>query len=72
MPPFDSEKTWLHLRQSIFTRHSRQLIVQSQQWKHQNNMRSLFKVNNKDIRTTSMILGIVSKFRFSREFKWID
>ena len=32
------------------------LLVQSQQWKHQNNMWNLFKVNNKDTRTTSLTL----------------
>ena len=32
------------------------LHVQSQQWKHQNNVWDLFKVNNKDNRTTSLIL----------------
>ena len=32
------------------------LLVQSQQWKHQNNMRNLFKVNRKDTRTTSLTL----------------
>ena len=32
------------------------LFVQSQQWKHQNNMRNLFKVNRKDTRTTSLTL----------------
>ena len=30
------------------------LLVQSQQWKHHNNMCNLFRVNNKDIRTTSL------------------
>ena len=33
---------------------SRHLLVQSQQWKHQNNMWNLFKVNNKDTKTTSV------------------
>ena len=33
---------------------SRHLLVQSQQWKPQNNMGNLFKVNNKDTRTTSI------------------
>ena len=32
--------------------HSRHLFVQSQQWKHQNNMLNLF---NKDSSTTSMV-----------------
>ena len=32
------------------------LLVQSQQWKHQNNVWNLFKVNNRDTRTTSMTL----------------
>ena len=33
---------------------SRNLLVQSQQGKHQNNVWNLFKVNNKDTRTTSV------------------
>ena len=33
---------------------SQHLLVQSQQWKRHNNMWNLFKVNNKDIRTTSL------------------
>ena len=33
---------------------SRHLLVQSQQWKHQSNVWSLFNFNNKDTRTTSM------------------
>ena len=33
---------------------SRYLIVQCQKWKHQNNMRKLFKVNNKDKKRTSV------------------
>ena len=32
------------------------LLVQSQQWKHQNNVWNLFKVNNKDARTRSWYL----------------
>ena len=32
------------------------LLVQSQQWKHQNNAWNLFKVNSKDARTTSWYL----------------
>ena len=31
---------------------SRHLLVQSKQWKHQNNVYNLFKGNNKDIRKT--------------------
>ena len=31
---------------------SRQLLVYSQHWKHQKNVLNLFKVNNKDTRTT--------------------
>ena len=30
------------------------LLVQSQQWKHQNNVWNMFKVNNKDTKTTSL------------------
>ena len=33
---------------------NRYLLVQSQQWKHQNNLWILFKVNNKDTKITSM------------------
>ena len=33
---------------------SQQLLVQSQQWKHQNNVWNLFKINNDDTRTTSI------------------
>ena len=32
------------------------LLVQSQQWKHQNNVPNMFKVNNKETRTTLMTL----------------
>ena len=35
---------------------SRHLLVQSQQLKHQNNVWNMFKVNNKDSRTTSLTL----------------
>ena len=33
---------------------SQHLLAQGQQWKHQNNMLNLFKVNNKGTRTTSL------------------
>ena len=33
---------------------SQHLLVQGQQWKYQNNVWSMFKVNNKDKRTTSL------------------
>ena len=33
---------------------SRHLLAQSEQWKHQNNVRNLSKVNNKNYRTASM------------------
>ena len=42
------------MRHSSFHLPSRALLVQSQQWKHQSNVWKLFKVNNKDTRTTSM------------------
>ena len=32
----------------------RRLLVQSQQWKQQKNVRNLFKVSNQDTRTTSI------------------
>ena len=47
--------------------HSRHLLVQSQQQKHQNNVLSLFNVNNKDNRTTS--LTSYSDFLLSLPFK---
>ena len=36
------------------TEPGRHLLVQSHQWKHQGNVRNLFKCNNKDTRTTLM------------------
>ena len=36
------------------------LIVQNQQWKHQNNVWNLFEANNKDIRRTSWLLTLSS------------
>ena len=39
----------------IYRKHSRHLPVQSQQRKHQNNVRNLFKFNNKDARATSVM-----------------
>ena len=33
---------------------SRHLLIQSQLWKHQKNVWNMFKVNNKDTRTTSL------------------
>ena len=35
---------------------SRQILVRSERWKHQNNARNLFKVNDKDTRTTLMLM----------------
>ena len=37
--------------------HSRQLLVYSQHWKHQENALNLFKVNNKDTRTIKPIIS---------------
>ena len=37
---------------------TRHLHVQSQQWKHQNNKRNLFKIDNKGTKTTSFIVVI--------------
>ena len=49
-------KNWKFTSQSnTFPR--RHLLVQSQQWNHQNNMGNLFKDNTKDNRTTSMTTG---------------
>ena len=45
---------------------SRDLLVQNQQWKHQNNERKLFKVSNKDIRTMLMTQTNPSKVGFMR------
>ena len=39
---------------NIILEPSRHLLVQSQQWKHQNNVWNRFKVNIKDTRMTSM------------------
>ena len=36
------------------------LLVQSQQWKHQNNTGNLFKVNNKDTRMKSYFINCCS------------
>ena len=44
---------WL-LHPSTKTQTSRHLLVQSQQWRHQNNVWNLFQVNNKDNRTMSL------------------
>ena len=35
-------------------RPNRHLLVRSQQWKHKSNVLNLFKINNKDIRKTSL------------------
>ena len=43
---------------------SRNLFVQSQQWKHQSNMRNLFKVDNEDSGVVLMsLLLILNKFQ---------
>ena len=39
---------------------NRHLLVHSQQWKHHNNVRNLFKVNNKDTGTTSLTTSLTS------------
>ena len=39
---------------------SRSLFVQSQQWKYQNDMGNLFKVKNKNTRTKSMTLALLT------------
>ena len=46
---FDLEKVDVAISQPPFA-------SQSQQWKYKNNVGNLFKVNNKDIRTTSLKL----------------
>ena len=38
---------------------NRHLFVQSQQWKHQNRQRDIFKVNNTDTRTTSRYTVVI-------------
>ena len=52
----------------------RPVLVQSQQWKHQNNAWNLFKVNNKDTRTTSLVvllsLLLISKIKISEKLNW--
>ena len=45
---------------------SRDLLVQNQQWKHQNNESKLFKVSNNDIRTMLMTQTNPSKVGFMR------
>ena len=51
---------FIQINSPIKTRNSpsRYLLVQSQQCKHQNNVWNLFKVYNKDTRTTSLALFI--------------
>ena len=43
----------IFLLNKYLTTPSRYLLAQCQQWKHQNNVKNLFKFGNKDIRTTS-------------------
>ena len=49
------------MKQNLFrdlramARSSWHLLAQNQQWKHQKNVRNLFKFNNKDTRTTPLI-----------------
>ena len=56
---------------------SRHLLVQSQQWKHQNNVWNLFKVNDKDFRIKSMMslwciyYQIFKDFTFARFHYWL-
>ena len=45
----------LRTLQEGWPRTSWHLLVQSQHWKHQNNVWNLYKVNNKDTRATSMM-----------------
>ena len=40
-----------------------QLHVQIEQWKHQNKVLNLFKVNNKDTRTKPLAFGIFDSIR---------
>ena len=58
------------------TRHtlksSRQLFVQSQQQKHQNIVRILFKVNNKDTRKTSMTCYEIKKANNTTRKRFCD
>ena len=51
-PDFSSCFSWAHDRKKVQPRQC--LLVQSEQRKYQNNMWNLFKVNNKDSRTTSL------------------
>ena len=47
----------IHLKNHTRKSQCSYLLVQSQQWKQQNKVWNLFKVNNKDTRTTSMTKG---------------
>ena len=46
------------IQPSVFINHllnlSRNSLVQSQQWKHQGNVSNLFRVNNREARTTPL------------------
>ena len=47
---------------------SRHLLVQKQQWKHQNNVWNLFKVNNKDTRRLVLVSLLLSLNRIHTLF----
>ena len=53
---FASVFQWSFLSWFLSSQH---VLVQSQQWKHQNNKWNLFKVNNKDTRTTNDVFDII-------------
>ena len=50
---------------------SRYLLVQSQQWRHQNNVRNLVKVKNKETRMTSVTSSDVIIVNFDQILKII-
>ena len=53
---YGNDSNHLQFQLDNFGSLSQPLLVQSQQWEHQNNVWSLFKIKNKDIRMTPMTL----------------
>ena len=61
--------TWNRLFSSGMTLPSRHLLVQSQQWKHQNNVWNLFNVNNKENKNGVVLVSLsLTLNRFSTLF----
>ena len=48
-------------KQSLNALSTRHLLVQIKQWKHQNNVRNLFKASNKDMRMMSKLLKVIKE-----------